>query len=680
MKNNNKTNKIIILGIIGLILTVATVVFVLNYTKDDSSFSLIEKNWINNNSNKVIDVSIYNDIPIYGENGEGISFDFLKEFSTTYKLEFNKVSYLTSSSDNSFKDFAFRVINYDTKLSDKDILMFNDYYVIASKEKTVINDLSDIKGITLGVLAEDSESVKYYLDDSVEITYVSYESITEMVDGLKNNKISYVALPGNMHIDDILENDLNIVYHMSELYKKYVITVENDTLRSIVNKIWIKYQNNLEQVAYKTHFLNTFFKYKELSEAEKMSYNASSYTYGYVINMPFENTINNEFVGTISNYLSGFEDLANVDFKIVGYNSVAELKQAFSYGEVDVIFANFNPIGVNVDVLETTSPFKEEYVILSKDNYIVNSIRSLKGMEVYAVNNTYIYSYLNSNGITVKGFNNTDDLLRNIHDENIVVIDQGTYTYYKDTKFKNFKVDYIGVLDNDYNFIVRDVNKNSTFYELFNYYVSNVNYKSIMYKYNTNYMVNSKNQVSSMLKYLVVILAIIGVSFIILGVVVSKKSKKTSLNKEDKLKFIDVMTSLKNRNYLNYNIAKWDENVIYPQAIVIIDLNNIKYINDNYGHEEGDTTIKKAANILLNNQMENTDIVRTDGNEFLIYMVGYDEKKVQDFTRNINKNLKEIPHGFGATIGYSMITDDIKTIDDAINEATLSMRQAKERL
>jgi len=140
------------------------------------------------------------------------------------------------------------------------------------------------------------------------------------------------------------------------------------------------------------------------------------------------------------------------------------------------------------------------------------------------------------------------------------------------------------------------------------------------------------------------------------------------------------MTSLKNRNYLNYNIKKWDENVIYPQAIVIIDLNNIKYINDNYGHEEGDEVIKEAANVLLNNQLENTDLMRTDGNEFLIYMVGYDEKGVQEFTRNINRDLKEIKHNFGATLGYSMITDDIKTIDDAINEATLSMRQAKERL
>ena len=109
-------------------------------------------------------------------------------------------------------------------------------------------------------------------------------------------------------------------------------------------------------------------------------------------------------------------------------------------------------------------------------------------------------------------------------------------------------------------------------------------------------------------------------------------------------------------------------------------LNNVKYINDNYGHEEGDEVIKKAASILIINQQENTDIVRTDGNEFLIYMVGYDEKKVIEYTRKINKELKELPHGFGATLGYSMIEDDIKTIDDAINEATLSMRQAKEKI
>ena len=42
------------------------------------------------------------------------------------------------------------------------------------------------------------------------------------------------------------------------------------------------------------------------------------------------------------------------------------------------------------------------------------------------------------------------------------------------------------------------------------------------------------------------------------------------------------------------------------------------------------------------------------------------------------KELKELPYGFGATIGYSMIMDDVKTVDDAINEATLDMRNKKE--
>ena len=61
-------------------------------------------------------------------------------------------------------------------------------------------------------------------------------------------------------------------------------------------------------------------------------------------------------------------------------------------------------------------------------------------------------------------------------------------------------------------------------------------------------------------------------------------------------------------------------------------------------------------------------------------MVGYSESEVINYNRKIIKELKELPYGFGATLGYSMILDDIKTIDDAINEATLSMREAKEKL
>lgn len=680
MKKNNKTNKIVILSIIGLLLLVCVVIFILNYTKDSSSFSLLEKNWINNHKSNVIDVSIYNDVPVYGQDGEGMIFSYLEEFTNSYGIEFNKVSYLVGGSTN-MRDVSFRILNYNEELGENDILLYTDKYVLIGKNNDNINGISSLRDKAIGVLEEDASNVRYYLNEAVGVKYTSCKDTQEMIDLLNQGEISYGVVPNNLYLDDIIENDLSVVFHLDELYKKYVLTVNNDkTLKSIMNKFTMIYQKDFEEEKYKTYFLDAFFKFSKISEAERMNYNASNYVYGYVANMPYENMINKEFVGTLANYLSGFEDTADVDFKLVGYNNVNELKQAFSRGEVDVLFANFNTTGVNVDVVNTISPFEEKYVILSKDNYPMNSIRSLKGQEVYTVSGTYLYDYLSVNGITPKGFINTDELLRNVSNKSIVMLNFDTYEYYKDRKFKNYKVLYEGVLDNDYSFAIRDVNKNQTFIKLFSYYISSINYKNIRYEYNTDYMVNSKNELSVMVKYIAIILGITIMGLVVLYLILRKGKKKENITKDDKLKFIDVMTSLKNRNYLNYNIKTWEDNVIYPQSIVILDLNNIKYINDNYGHAEGDEVIKKAASILINNQEENTDIVRTDGNEFLIYMVGYDEKKIQEYIRKLSKEMKNLPHEFGASFGYSMITDDIKTIDDAINEATLSMRQAKEKL
>lgn len=680
MKKNNKLNKIIILSVIGLILVLSLVIFILNYTKDSSSFSILEKTWINNHKNNVIDISVYNDVPVYGQDGEGIIFSYLEEFTKSYNIEFNKVSYISSTITN-LQDVAFKITDYNYQLTDNDILLYKDYYVIVGIDKTSLNSLNELEDKNIGIFDNDISNARYFLNNIKNIKYTTCADEEELLNNLINKEVDYIIIPNNLYLDEILKNDLTIAYHLQDIYKNYIITISKDkTLKSILNKFTMIYQKEKEKEDYKTSFVNTFFKYKELSEAEKMNYNASNYVYGYVINMPFENTVNKEFVGTISNYLSGFEDLVDVDFKIVGYEDINSLKQAFSHGEVDILFNNFNINGVNVDILNTVSPFNEEYVILSKENYVVNSIRSLKGKTVNVVSNSNLYDYLGQNGINQIAFKNTDELLRGVKNDSIIIMDLDTYEYYKDKKFKNFKVIYKDKIDKDYVFSIRDVSKNTTFYELFNYYVSSIDYKEIKYQYNTNYMTNSKNELSTMFKYLLIILGstlLLGLSFYL---IIRANRKKKEMNKEEKLKFIDVMTSLKNRNYLNYNIKTWEENVIYPQAIIIIDLNNIKYINDNYGHAEGDEVIKKAASILIVNQEENTDIIRTDGNEFLVYMVGYDEKKVIEYTRRLSKEFKTLPHEFGATLGYSMITDDVKTIDDAINEATLSMRQAKEKL
>ena len=61
-------------------------------------------------------------------------------------------------------------------------------------------------------------------------------------------------------------------------------------------------------------------------------------------------------------------------------------------------------------------------------------------------------------------------------------------------------------------------------------------------------------------------------------------------------------------------------------------------------------------------------------------MVGYEEAKVITYMRRLHKEFKNIPYKFGASLGYSMILDDVKTIDDAINEAVLEIKTNKESL
>ena len=150
------------------------------------------------------------------------------------------------------------------------------------------------------------------------------------------------------------------------------------------------------------------------------------------------------------------------------------------------------------------------------------------------------------------------------------------------------------------------------------------------------------------------------------------------MTKEEKLKYIDQLTSLKNRAYLNSKVEQWDSSDVYPQCVIVVDLNNIAYINDNYGREEGDKIILQAANILIMSQLPNTEIIRTDGNEFLIYLVGYPEKTIIAYQRKLARAFRNLEHNFGAASGYSMINDAIKTFDDAVNEATIEMRNNKD--
>ena len=238
----------------------------------------------------------------------------------------------------------------------------------------------------------------------------------------------------------------------------------------------------------------------------------------------------------------------------------------------------------------------------------------------------------------------------------------------------DYKIIYEDSIDNGYKFVMNA--SNSVFNNIFSYYISTINYDSYKYKYNTNISIERDYTLYKVVAFLAALISLLVSTILLIN---RKNVTNTVISKEDKLKYLDPMTSLKNRNYLNKNIYNWDDNVIFPQSIVVIDLNDIKEVNDKLGREAGDEVIKRVASVLINNQLENTDIIRSGGDEFLIYMVGYEEKKVNEYIKTLVKEMKEIPNSYGVETGYSMILDEVKSVDDAINEAILMMNKNKEK-
>ena len=672
-----------LLIIIPIIIAAVTFFYVYRYyNKEDKTTTLTvsEKKWVEENKDKSYDFEVINDYPLYGTNGEGVIFHFISDFEEKIGIDFNKIPYLKNSNPTT-KGFRITILDNGETPSKNDLFLFNDNYVAIGKTYQRINHIKDMKNIVFGTLKEDTEEISFYLKSGTNLSYVSYNDIKSLYEALDKNEINMIIVPNIMYLDYTIEKDkYSINYFFTEIKKQIVLTLSDNN--KVLNNIMIKYYNKWKQLnyvkEYNEAYLNYYLDKNELDAKTKASLVSKNYVYGYVENPPFEMKVHGKVAGIAGEYINRISRLADINFKYKKYDSKKELQKAIEQGEIDVYFDYYNYN--NDKYLATLSTFIEDYVVLGKqeDNHIINSFESLKDQEIAMLKDDSLFNYFSSNSRSkIKTYSNISELVKKA-DKRIIIVDREVYSYYQNSKFKKFKLLYQDTMMNDYKFMVK--NNNEAFYDLFNYIINTNSY----YNYR-NSGIESLNasilEEFTLEQIYTVALIVIFTPLILLGliyIILRKKKQVKKIKIQDRHKYTDMLTSLKNRNYLNLKMREWESCEVYPQSIVMVDLNNVKYVNDNYGHEEGDQLIIKAAGILVNTQLENSEIIRTDGNEFLIYLVGYSERQISTYSKKLSKEMKSLPHEFGAAVGYSMITDDIKTLDDAINEATLEMITNKE--
>lgn len=669
--------------IVPIFIALITFIFVYRYyNKEDKTTTLTvtEKRWVQENSDKTVDFEVVNDYPLYGMNGEGVVFDFLKDFETNIGMEFNKIPYLKDSTTKT-DSFRIRILDNSKDKTDKDLPLFTDNYVAVGKTYQRINHIKDMKNITFGIFSQDATELSYYLKSGTNLSFKIYDNIESLYQALNQDEVNMIIVPNIMYLNYTIQKDkYSINYYFTEKKKDIVLTLSdnNEKLNKIVKKYYNKWKATKYVKEYNKAYLDYYLKENNLDAKTKASLISKSYTYGYIENAPYEVNVNGKVAGIAGEYIDRLSRLTDIEFKYKKYKNKKELEKAIDNGDIDVYFDYYNY--TNNKYKATLSTFIEEYVVLGreKDQHIVTSFESLKEEDIVMLNNDSLYNYFSSNSKSnIKTYDNLDDLVKNAKDK-MIVVDKEIYVHYQNSKFSKLKLLYLDTMMNDYKFMVK--NNNVAFYDLFNYIINTNSY----YNYRNSGIENLHASIlenSTFEQVYTIVLTIIFVPIIILTTVYLILKKKRTIKKvkiTDRHKYTDMLTSLKNRNYLNIKMPEWEDSKVFPQSIVIVDLNNVKYINDNYGHEEGDQLIIKAAGILVNTQLENSEIIRTDGNEFLIYLVGYSERQISTYTKKLSKEFKNLPHEFGAAVGYSMILDEIKTLDDAINEATLEMITNKE--
>ena len=153
--------------------------------------------------------------------------------------------------------------------------------------------------------------------------------------------------------------------------------------------------------------------------------------------------------------------------------------------------------------------------------------------------------------------------------------------------------------------------------------------------------------------------------------------------KTRKSSFIDPLTHVYNRSFLKPFLESIDPS---KYAIVMVDIDHFKKINDTYGHKAGDYVLQSVSDILKKNLRNHDVIIRYGGEEFLLFL--YDPSRnpnrIIATVERLRKTLQTTPlHYEGHTInvtasfGITLRPDHFRSLNEAIKYADEKLYHAK---
>ena len=135
---------------------------------------------------------------------------------------------------------------------------------------------------------------------------------------------------------------------------------------------------------------------------------------------------------------------------------------------------------------------------------------------------------------------------------------------------------------------------------------------------------------------------------------------------------VDILTGLFNRATYFDDFAKLNKDIT---GIIQLDMNGLKYLNDNFGHLEGDKGLIRIAEAINNNISRKMYAYRLGGDEFIVLAVNENEEKIMKFISGFKEELGTTK--YYCSIGYACKNEEVDTIDKMYKLSEERMYQDK---
>ncbi len=152
---------------------------------------------------------------------------------------------------------------------------------------------------------------------------------------------------------------------------------------------------------------------------------------------------------------------------------------------------------------------------------------------------------------------------------------------------------------------------------------------------------------------------------------------------------IDSLTGLYNRRYLETYLKGLMDNAVErrkPLALLMLDIDHFKIVNDTHGHLVGDKVLQAVAEALTNSLRSVDMIARIGGEEFVVVMPDTSEEFAEAVAERLRRRVADThvscdgvdePVTVNISIGLTMRTGEDKSVEDLMKRADKALYGAK---